>query len=157
MVLSAFPSALVHSFDLCGHAYARPNYELLRSHFAGRNGQERIALTCGNSLETVPAASKALRECDVVRVDGGHSFDVALGDLLNARKFAIKPTDTPRESDSSKLGREETPRRRATLVLLDDCAAVEVAAAWQVVVGLGFVTPLRPGVAWKGSCVGHYT
>jgi len=136
MVLSAFPRANIRSFDLCSHVYAIPNYELLRAKFKDLGGADRISLICGDSRQTLPQVITSLSDedkADVIRVDGGHSFDVASSDLLNARRLA----------------------KRGALVLLDDCECIEVQAAWDFVVALGFIEPLRPGLGWRGSCHGH--
>jgi hypothetical protein len=71
---------------------------------------------------------------DVVRVDGGHEFDVAAADVLNAQRLA-KP---------------------GGMLILDDCEANGVHASWEFAVGLGVVAPFLPGLSWKGSCHGHY-
>ena len=107
-----------------------------------------MSLTCGDSQETLPAAAAEegrARGYDVIRVDGGHRFDEAFADLLNGRKFARK-----------QRGENEKGAGLRTMVVVDDCEDIEVSTAWKLVVELGFVVPLRPGLWWKGSCVGHY-
>ena len=77
--------AKVYSFDIGTHYYTRPMAAYLNRTFPGR-----FHLTIGDSLETVPrfAATRRDVKCDVIVVDGGHSHDVALGDLRNFRDFA---------------------------------------------------------------------
>jgi len=150
MVLSTFPRARMISFDLCEHAYVRPNFDLIRSEFKDSSGGDRIRLVCGDSRKSLPetlaastasmltadasGATRNIIDADVVRVDGGHDFDVASADLINARRLA----------------------KRGAQVLLDDCEWVEVQAAWNFAVELGFIRPSRPGLGWKGSCHGHF-
>lgn len=131
ILLSLFPKAKVESFDLCAHQYTRPNYAFLRERF----GAERLSLTCGDSRETLAAASARLAGwADGVRVDGGHRFEIVAADLANARALA-KP---------------------GAALLVDDCRAVEVWAAWGMAIDLGLVAPFHPGLNWKGSCNGKY-
>jgi hypothetical protein len=136
IVLSTFHNARITSFDICAHAYAAPNYDYLRSMFG-----DRLYLTCGDSRRTLPAAAAthALPQpfglADVVRVDGGHHFDVASLDLVNCRALA-------------------KPR---AIIIVDDCTFVEVWAAWKFAIDLGIIEPSNPGLGWKGSCIGRYT
>ena len=75
----------VYSFDIASHYYTRPMADYINRTFPGR-----FHLTIGDSLQTVPrfAASRRDVKCDVIVVDGGHSHDVALGDLRNFRDLA---------------------------------------------------------------------
>ena len=134
MMLSVFPHLQTRSFDIFGHEYARPKFALLEE----RVGRGRASLTCGDSRVTLPSAGvgSATLEglADVVRIDGGHTLEVAAADLLNGRRLA-------------------KPR---ALVLLDDCTFAEVHEAWRVALDLGVVAPLREGLGWKGMCVGRY-
>jgi hypothetical protein len=131
MILSAFPRSRVQSFDICQHAYTRPNLKFLIQYF----GSLRLDLVCGDSRLTLQAAQSHNRmPADVIRVDGGHTFEVAVADILNARGLA-------------KLG---------ALLLLDDCEFPEVWEAWKVVTDLGFVLPIHAGLGWKSMCVGRF-
>jgi hypothetical protein len=176
MVLSAFPRASVRSFDLCSHAYAVPNFELLKEWFQlPHTHGGRLELTCGDSRQTLKAhlqrqsltdSQKGLLStppffADVVRVDGGHSFDAAFADIVNAQRFAWRSSAplakaNPTESEAPVKTSAYVAARRNTLLLVDDCESAEVAAAWRFAVDLGAVQPLRAGLGWKGSCVGHF-
>ena len=70
-------------FDLCAHKYVKPNFDMYADNY------KNAELVCGNSLETVPQyiQNNLNKKFDVVHVDGGHSFDVALGDIKNACKL----------------------------------------------------------------------
>mmetsp|Transcript_68178 Transcript_68178/g.154248 ORF Transcript_68178/g.154248 Transcript_68178/m.154248 type:complete len:94 (-) Transcript_68178:131-412(-) len=71
---------------------------------------------------------------DVVRIDGGHTFEVAALDLGHAARLA----------------------KQGALLLLDDCEANEVNAAWQFALSAGIVEALHPGLGWTGQCVGRF-
>ena len=77
---------LLYSFDLGNHYYARPMAEYIVSLFPGR-----ISVILGDSKVTVPKFSSENKErisCDVIVIDGDHSFDGALADLRNMRSLA---------------------------------------------------------------------
>jgi hypothetical protein len=83
--LEANPDATVYSFDLGEHRYVRPAKEHIDEVFPGRHH-----LILGDSLKTVPAFHREHPELrfDVIFVDGGHSYAVAKGDLMNMRRMA---------------------------------------------------------------------
>lgn len=141
MVLSTFPNALIHSFDICQHKYTLPNYDFLLERFKARadDGQRpRLSLSCGDSREILVgnnAGDLVKVKADAVRVDGGHTLEVAASDILNAQRLA-KP---------------------GALLLLDDCTFPEVWEAWQVAVDLGVVVPEHAGLGWRGMCIGRFT
>lgn len=138
MVLATFPHASVEVYDLCEHAYTVPNFEYLQGVF----GKDRVSLACGDSRATLAdahrrrgaAAAAAAPRWDAVHIDGGHDFEVAAADLLNARAL-------------SKPG---------ALVVLDDCALLEVGAAWEMAKDLDVVETDREGLCWKSNCYGTY-
>lgn len=85
--LTANPKAIVHSFDLGVHPYAKVMAVRLGEMFPGR-----IAVHFGDSSATVPEffrQNPALR-CDLMFVDGGHTYKVAKADLDNFAKVANK-------------------------------------------------------------------
>jgi hypothetical protein len=131
MMLSVFQRIRVKSFDICRHAYVRPNFAFLESKF----GAGRVSLTCGDSRNTLPAAEIGPEGlADIVRIDGGHTLEIAAADLINAQRLS----------------------KEGALVLLDDCIFAEVYQAWRMVVDLGIVAPQHEGLGWKGMCVGRY-
>lgn len=89
--------ATVYEFDLCEHPYSQPAAAYLDGKYPGR-----LHLTCGDSRTTLPAfrASYPDIRCDLIIVDGGHSFEVATSDLSNLAKMAsenalVSVDDTP--------------------------------------------------------------
>jgi hypothetical protein len=90
IALATFPRVVVRSFDICSHAYSRPNFD----HLVGLFGAPRLSLSCGDSRLTLPRAAAAVAAgavagfrdsekegssshlADLVRVDGGHHFEV---------------------------------------------------------------------------------
>ena len=83
--LSENPHVRVYSFDIGTHKYSRPMAELLSSMFAGR-----LTLTWGDSKKTLPRFQQQNPDvrCDLIIVDGGHSFEVAQADVNNFRRMA---------------------------------------------------------------------
>lgn len=81
-------------FDLWEHAYAPRAEAWLRSPAAAahgiKDGDSRLTVVKGSSLETVPefAAENPDVKCDLISVDGGHTYDIALKDLENMHLLA---------------------------------------------------------------------
>ena len=72
------------SFDMCSHAYTKPMADYIKTTFP-----ERFHLTCGDSRKMLPLAANYLKhKCDLVIVDGGHSYDVAMADMINFYELA---------------------------------------------------------------------
>mmetsp|Transcript_70913 Transcript_70913/g.122913 ORF Transcript_70913/g.122913 Transcript_70913/m.122913 type:complete len:299 (+) Transcript_70913:98-994(+) len=89
--------ATVYEFDLCEHPYTQPAAAYLSSKYPGR-----LHLTCGDSAATLPAfrSSYPAIKCDLIIVDGGHSFEAAESDLFHLAKMAsenavVSMDDTP--------------------------------------------------------------
>ena len=80
------------SFDLGAHGYAKVMANYMNSAYPGR-----FEIVWGDSTKTVPEHVKKLQtsgkmlSCDVIVVDGGHSYEVAIADLRNMRAFAGSP------------------------------------------------------------------
>ncbi|ESN98381.1 hypothetical protein HELRODRAFT_192900 [Helobdella robusta] len=78
--------ASVYSFDLGSHKYARKMAELLPGllNLKGLQG-ERLTVRFGDSTVEVPKAISEgkLPLCDLMFVDGGHTYPIARADLLN--------------------------------------------------------------------------
>ena len=57
--------------------------------------KDRFLITFGDSLESVPEFAKRHPEvkCDVLVVDGGHTFEIAFSDLMNLKPMANKHTN----------------------------------------------------------------
>ena len=83
--LAGNDKATVYSFDIGEHRYTRPMVAYLQHTFPGR-----LNVTIGDSRETIPRFSATNRhvKCDLLIVDGGHTYDIALADLTNMRSLA---------------------------------------------------------------------
>ena len=83
--LAGNDKAIVYSFDIGEHGYTRPMFTYLQRRFPGR-----LNVTIGDSRKTIPRFSATNRhvKCDLVIVDGGHTYDIALADLINMRALA---------------------------------------------------------------------
>ena len=77
------------SFDLGIHDYAKVMANYIMTKYPGR-----FQIIWGDSTKTVPSTVKNLIQsgffggCDVIVVDGGHTYDVAISDLRNMQLFA---------------------------------------------------------------------
>jgi hypothetical protein len=83
--LSARPDVTVVSFDLGEHAYVAKAKAFMDVKFPGRH-----ALVLGDSRETIPrySAEHQGTAFDLIFIDGGHEYDVAVADLLNCQAMA---------------------------------------------------------------------
>lgn len=83
--LSAKPNIQVYSFDIGKHVYAQPAAKYIAEHFPGRHN-----ITWGDSTKTLPRfiASKPRIKCDIMFIDGGHTYEAALSDFDNFAKIA---------------------------------------------------------------------
>mmetsp|Transcript_24829 Transcript_24829/g.50385 ORF Transcript_24829/g.50385 Transcript_24829/m.50385 type:complete len:256 (+) Transcript_24829:143-910(+) len=83
-MLLANPKLEVHSFELGGYPYTAPAEALLRLYFGNR-----FRYYLGDSHKLVPAfARNHGKLCDVLLVDGIHSYAGALQDIKNMRALA---------------------------------------------------------------------
>jgi len=129
VILGARPNITLTSFDLGEHAYVDQASEFIDLRFPDRH-----KLIIGDSQETLrdyPAETPF----DLVFVDGGHSEEVALADLLNFADLSVKNG----------------------VVIMDDYLpqkpfGVGPYAAWNKAVRRGLITPLghktSQGRAW---------
>lgn len=83
--LTANNRIVVNSFDLGRHPYAYVMSEYLRNIFPSR-----FFIHFGNSTQTIPKFIRANPgfRCDLMFVDGGHIYPVALSDLRNFARMA---------------------------------------------------------------------
>lgn len=89
LMLIANPTSRILHFDLCEHAYTRQCLEFLKSVF----GEHRfIDFVEGDSTKTLPAYVDEHPELhgtfDVIHIDGGHTDEVAMSDILYCERFA---------------------------------------------------------------------
>jgi len=96
--LRANPTADVVMFDLFLDDHGGKGGErFLRSseatEFGIVDGDTRLTIVKGSSLEKVPewAAANPDKKCDIISVDGGHTYDIALADLKNM-KALVNPS-----------------------------------------------------------------
>jgi hypothetical protein len=78
--LTANPNAVVHSFDMGEHQYAHTMAQYMTTRFPGR-----FFIHFGDSKQTIPQFIRANPHfrCDMIYVDGGHTYPVAFADLVN--------------------------------------------------------------------------
>jgi predicted O-methyltransferase YrrM len=81
--LSSFPNANLLSFDIGEHSYIPTSKEWIDCMFANRH-----TLVLGDSTQTVPAYDNQNVLYDVIFIDGGHDYEIAIQDLRNCRRFA---------------------------------------------------------------------
>src|SRR6218665_3807976 len=83
--LTASEKTVVHSFDIGNYAYAHKMSNFLKKLFPNR-----FFIHFGDSTKTIPEFIRNNPEfqCDVMFVDGGHVYPVALADIMNFAKIA---------------------------------------------------------------------
>ena len=86
--LSANPDAKVTMFDLWEHTYNAKAEEFIR--LQTDLHPDRMKIIKGSSLETVKKyhAENPRFRCDVISIDGGHSYDIAVKDVDNMKFLA---------------------------------------------------------------------
>ena len=89
LFLKSRPDVEVTSFDLGDHDYTHLAKWIIDEHFPGRH-----SLVIGDSGVTVPAFAKSQpdHKFDLIFIDGGHDFDVAVADIDNCRLLATDQT-----------------------------------------------------------------
>ena len=82
--LASNPNVSLVSFDLGRYPFTKVMAEHIQSLFPGR-----FNIIYGDTTKTVPEANTTLyKACDMVIVDGGHTYEVAKQDLVNMRSLA---------------------------------------------------------------------
>lgn len=80
------------SFDLGIHPYSKKMADFLSDLFPNR-----LRIAWGDSTQTVPQLVASLKaenlsmSCDVIVLDGGHDYPIAVADLRNMRTFVTSP------------------------------------------------------------------
>ena len=129
--LSANPTATVDTFDLFNPhltGFMKPNLLLLQRLFPGR-----LTAHVGDSLRTIPAAN-LFPPCDLVHVDGRHSYDNTRQDTINFMRISRPSTlylfddqCDPIKCSGPNAGVAEPPTR-ATANLVSEKLLVPVTA-----------------------------
>ena len=140
--LSSNNRSRVFSFDLAVHKYTRPMADYLCQLYP-----TRMHTVFGNSQITLPKFVERARvmepglTCDIVLVDGGHTYEVTRDDIANFGKLA-------------------TPDH--TLLVLDDYPSTmfddqSIGRAWREALAAGFIRPLfQCSVGNRGFSLGYY-
>ena len=83
--LTANKAATLYSFDMGSHEYSKPMAARLQEKF-----QNRLKVIWGNSTIALPEFIKSNPnlKCDLLIIDGGHTYEVALADFKNFRNMA---------------------------------------------------------------------
>eukprot|EP00435_Cladocopium_sp_Y103_P069271 s218_g33.t1 len=104
---------------------------------------ERLDMTWGDSLATVPSFHREHPDvkCELIFIDGGHSYDVAIRDLKNFAALA---------------------NLKNNVLLLDDTFLDDVRRAWDEMLDMGYVEEFRSyngeiPVGSYGFTLGRYT
>ncbi|ELT94382.1 hypothetical protein CAPTEDRAFT_193008 [Capitella teleta] len=84
--LTARPDVHVYSFDIGGHPYAKPMAKHVQELFPGRHN-----ITWGDSTKTLPVFIKNNPGilCDIIYVDGGHTYGISKTDFENFSKRVL--------------------------------------------------------------------
>lgn len=79
------PNASVIAFDLNTHRYTKFGVDYMQKKF-----RDRFTLIEGNSLHKVPEFALAYKgeKFDLIFIDGGHSYQCCLEDIVNCQKLA---------------------------------------------------------------------
>jgi predicted O-methyltransferase YrrM len=101
--LLANDTSKIQFFDLKYHDYAQPCFEYLDKEFPGR-----MSIVWGDSKETIPKFTTDIKY-DLVHIDGGHTVEGALLDILNCK--TLTNTDSIVIFDDTDLSRLYTLSR----------------------------------------------
>lgn len=85
--LIANPNVKVYSFDLGNH-----DYSISIANYFYRKFPGRFELILGDSTESLPKFRKQNPhiKCDIISIDGGHTYDVAKADFINFKSMSSK-------------------------------------------------------------------
>jgi predicted O-methyltransferase YrrM len=84
--LSANPKARIISFDLGHHSYSWKALQVLQQYYPDAS----LQLIIGDSARSVPDFIKLHQDvkCDLIFIDGGHTYEQAMTDLNNMKALA---------------------------------------------------------------------
>ena len=89
LFLSERSDVEVTSFDIMRHGYVKVGKEFVDTNYPGRH-----RLIGGDSLKSVPEfhCNHPGETFDLIFIDGGHRYDIALNDIINMKALAHKNT-----------------------------------------------------------------
>ncbi len=146
--LSAKPTTQVVAFDLMDKSYSWAAFDELDRHFPAR-----LRIIAGDSEETVPAVDLA-GQCDIVLVDGEHTFDAEFANILNLRRLAAP--DATLVVDDCSCARPHSEATRAWVLLVAE-GLIHERETWTID-GIAFDTPgSRVYGEVRNWCVGTYS
>lgn len=128
--LQASPEIEVLSFDLMSHWYCFTGKQYIDLKYPNRH-----RLVQGDSTKTVPHYRRKHQneKFDLILIDGGHSYEVALADLLNMQHFA----------------------KEDTILIMDDTEFGPVNRAWEKCIADGLVEEFERfsscGLGWAAG------
>src|SRR6516225_4223704 len=122
--LNAGSDVYVISFDLGKHTYIKKVKEIIDTTY----GYSRHALILGDSRLTIPAYAhdNQMVKFDLVFIDGGHAYNIAIADIMNMRRLS----------------------RPGTIVIVDDLCPWKdwgrgPTKAWEEAIDRGVIEPLE--------------
>jgi hypothetical protein len=137
--LATKDSLKYRAFDIGVHGASRPAAELLEWIF----GESRISVAWGDSARTVPlaelggattdngtvvfnddASSRPPLCCDLAVVDGAHTYDASMLDVLNFARVVGRPDERCRR------GREDVLPLGCGLIVVDDILSPDVSSPY---------------------------
>ena len=88
-ILNSSENVKLRSFDIGTHYYVNLGKKYIDYKFPNRH-----ELTLGDSTESLPNFFKKNKNIkyDLIFIDGGHTFNVAMSDIINSKNFAHKNT-----------------------------------------------------------------
>jgi len=128
LILAMKPTTQYIGFSL-DILYSRRVYDALKPIFG-----ERLQVIWGDSTKSVPKAHPM--KCDVIIVDGGHSYEVAIADLNNMRRFSKATTDLFMDDLTCTAGWCEGPNKawaegkQKNIVKEEGCDSVGAHRGW---------------------------
>jgi predicted O-methyltransferase YrrM len=142
-------AAKVFSWDLGDHEYVQKANEFITAQFPGKH-----ELVLGNSMETLKdASSKTTQRCDMVFVDGGHSFQCAASDIAKFKSIA-KPGALVVVDDCQYKGSPELLKAREQVI--DPVSKAFAQAVTQNLLTAEVSHKFRGAEGQRAVCLGHY-
>lgn len=87
LLLLASPTSKIALFDYGSHPYSKLCFDYLNKTFP-----DRLSLHVGDSMDTLPKHKSPEIKCDFIHIDGGHTKNVVVSDILNCVRFSDSNT-----------------------------------------------------------------